>query len=148
LDPSSGVRLSEYVALPPGETATDEDEPDAGPIEKSAPVPESATLCGLPYPLSETKTVPSTVPLALGSMLTYNVHAAPTGTLNPQLLVSLKLAVAEMLVMFSGPGPEFVSVTGCAGLVVPASWVENVRLLGVSVTAGIGTTPVPAILTV
>ena len=62
--------------------------------------------------------VPATAPPALGSMLTYRVHVAPAGKLDPQLLVSLKLAVAEMSVMFSGPGPEFISVTGCSSKLV------------------------------
>jgi len=40
------------------------------------------------------------------------------------------------------PAPVFVSVTGCAGLVVKTSWFGKVRLVGEKVTAGATPTPV------
>ena len=41
--PPCGAKLSTKFAVPPGDTVTDEDEPLAGAIAKSCPVPESGT---------------------------------------------------------------------------------------------------------
>jgi len=46
------------------------DEPDAGAKLKSWPVPESATVCGLPGALSVMVSVPLMFPLAVGSKKT------------------------------------------------------------------------------
>jgi len=148
LYPPSGVRLRAYTALPPGETAAD-DEPDARPIVKSAPVPERATFCGLPLALSKIEAAPVIGPPAVGPKLSWMVQIAPATTVDPQLLlVWLKLALTEIPVMLNGPFPELVNVTGCAALVVPTVWLENVRLPGESVTNGVPAIPVPARLAV
>jgi hypothetical protein len=47
----------------------------------------------------------------------------------------------EMIVR--GPVPVFESVTVCGGLVVFSDWLAKVRVVGASITAGTGVTPVP-----
>ena len=54
-----------------------------------------------------------------------------------------------MLVMLNAALPVLVRVTVCAVLVVPTSWLGNVRLVGAKLTAGAErVTPVPVRLTV
>ncbi len=51
-----------------------------------APVPLRLTTCGLPLALSETESVPLTVPDVVGLKVTLMVQLAPAATLAPQLL--------------------------------------------------------------
>lgn len=64
-------------------------------------VPVSATVCGLPAALSETARVPFSVPSVLGENVTRTVQLAPGTILEAQVLVSPKLALAAILVIFS-----------------------------------------------
>jgi hypothetical protein len=80
----------------------------------------------------------------VGANLTWIAQVAADAILGPQLFVSLKLALAEMLVIFSGKPPEFISVTVCVALVVDTVWGENVSPPGESVTEALAVSPVPA----
>jgi len=82
------------------------------------PVPDRATVCGLPVALSVTVIVPGWLPVAVGVNVTLMEQLAPAATEAPQVLVWAYGALAAMLVMFSAAVPELVSVTVCAALVV------------------------------
>ena len=84
----------------------------------AAPVPERATVCGLPVALSVTVIVPGRLPAAVGVKVTLMEQLAPAATEAPQVLVWAYGALATMLVMVSAPVPELVRVTDCAALVV------------------------------
>ena len=82
------------------------------------PVPERATVCGLPVALSVTVIVPGWLPAVVGVKVTLMEQLAPAAREAGQVLVSEYCALATMLVMVSAPVPELVSVTLCAALVV------------------------------
>ena len=82
------------------------------------PVPERATVCGLPVALSVTVIVPGRLPTAVGVNVTLMEQLAPAAREAPQVLVWAYGALATMLVMFSAAVPELVNVTVCAALVV------------------------------
>jgi hypothetical protein len=64
-------------------------------------------------------TAPVRVPVAVGVKVTLMVQEAPAATELPQVLVSAKSPLAEMLVILNAPLPVLVSVTDWAELVVP-----------------------------
>src|SRR5438132_160103 len=96
-------------------------------------------------------TVAARTPVAAGVKLTLIVQLAP-GATEPapvgQVLSAAKAKSAAcapvmvMLVRFSGAPPLLVSVTLCAGLVVPTRCSPNALLVAESVAVG-GVTPVP-----
>jgi hypothetical protein len=113
------------------------------------PVPAKVTDCVLPATpllLSVIVRVPLTAPMAVGEKDTLIVQEPPVATLPPQVLVSLKLAVVEMIEIVSVVLPVFLRVTGCDTLVVPTPCPLNVRLGGE--TPATGAVPVPVNLTV
>lgn len=85
------------------------------------PVPLRETVCGLPVALSVTEMLPVVFPVAVGVKLTLIVQELPAAREEPQLLVSVKSALAAISEMVSAAAPLLVSVTGCDGLVVPTS---------------------------
>lgn|SRR5437763_2088145 len=103
------------MAVCPGATVADVEEPDPREIEKSAPVPVRGSVCGLPWALSVTVKVAVLVPDAVGVKLTVILQAPPAARMEPQLLVWVKSpspgpAIA-MLVMLSAALVAFDSVT-------------------------------------
>src|SRR5438132_12474868 len=96
-------------------------------------------------------TVAARTPVAAGVKLTLIVQLAP-GATEPapvgQVLPAAKAKSAAcapvmvMLVRFSGAPPLLVSVTFCAGLVVPTRCTANARRVGENGAVG-GVTPVP-----
>jgi hypothetical protein len=86
------------------------------------PVPESATVCGLPVALSLIDRLAVRPFLANGVKVMLMVQLAPAATDVPQVLVWLKspgfVPVSVKLVMVSVPVPLLVSVTFCAALLV------------------------------
>src|ERR1700719_548956 len=84
----------------------------------ATPVPERATVCGLPVALSVTVIVPGWLPVAVGVKVTLMEQLAPAATEAPQGLVWAYWVLATMLVMFRAAVPELVSVTDCAALAV------------------------------
>jgi hypothetical protein len=109
LKPPPGERETAYVAVWPAATVA----VGAGDaIEKSWPVPLSATVCGLPGPLSLIVSVPVLAPLTVGSKNTPMAQLAPAARLLPQALsVPKSPGLAVVLVMLSGTSPLLVTVT-------------------------------------
>jgi hypothetical protein len=87
-------------------------------VEDCTPVPFWLMVCGDPAALSAMLTAPVRVPLAVGVNVTPMVQEAPAATELPQVLVSAKSPLAEMLVMLSVPVPVLVSVEDWGALVV------------------------------
>jgi hypothetical protein len=83
------------------------------------PVPLSETVCGLPGASSVIAIEPDLRPVEVGVKVIVSAQFAPTVTEPPQLLVTAKSPLGEMLVMVNVPVPELVRVTVCAALVVP-----------------------------
>jgi hypothetical protein len=83
-------------------------------------------------------TAPVRFPAAVGVKVTLIVQFAPAATLDPQVLVCAKSPEAVIWEMESAALPEFVNVTVWAALVVPTSWLLNVKLAGDRLTAGAG----------
>src|ERR1700682_5807814 len=115
-------------------------------------VPVSDTVCGLPVALSMMVKVPMRVPAAVGVNVTLIVQLAPAtsgvaggviGLADAPVLVCAKSPDAAMEMIVRGPVPVLVSVTVCAALVVFSVWLPKVRLVGASITAGVGIAPVP-----
>ena len=106
-------------------------------------LPDNATFCGLPPPLSLIETAPLKLPLVDELKVTEIVQDFPAPTLESQLFVSEKggLGAAVILVMFSVVLPTFVRVTvwGGGGQVLGSSWQEKDRLVGTGFTS----VPVP-----
>jgi hypothetical protein len=99
------------VAVPPGETVAEVDEPGVAVKVKSSAVPVSATVCGLPTASSAMVTAPVLVPGAVGLKVTLRVQLALTATLEPQVLVWEKSPLAVMLVRLRVALPVLLSVT-------------------------------------
>src|SRR5260370_22729444 len=94
--------------------------------------------------------VPARAPAAVGVNVTLIVQfafaasvAGAIGQAVAPVLVAAKSPDAAMELIVRGPVPVFVSVTVCAGLVVFSDWLAKVRVVGASITAGTGVTPVP-----
>jgi hypothetical protein len=116
--------------------------------EAAAPVPMRLTDCGLPEALSVMLRVPVRVPEAVGLKVTLMLQLAPAATELPQLSVSAKSPLAEILVIVKLTVPVLVSVTVCAALVVPTVWLANVNEEAERLTVVVGAVPVPVRLTV
>jgi hypothetical protein len=106
------------------------------------PVPLNRIVWGLFAALSVMVTDPYRVPVAVGVKVTEMVQFPPLATLAPHVLVSAKLALATMSVIFKGEPPMLVKVTDWAVLLVPTTVLGKVRLVGERLTAG-PATPVP-----
>lgn len=107
------------------------------------PVPDSDNGCGLPAALSRIDRVAVRPPDADGANVTDTVHEAPAASVLGavgHVVVRAKSAAfvpaSAMLLIVSGPVPVFFTVADCDALVVPTSCEANVRLDGVSETAG------------
>ena len=117
---------------------------------ETVPVPESATLCGLPAALSLIVTLALRLPVAVGENVTLSVQVAPAASvlgLSGQVFVCAKspalAPLTPMLLIVNAAVPLLVSVTDFAALVVPTSWLPKLSDVGLSVTPGAGVTPVP-----
>src|SRR5438876_10169517 len=91
--PPSGVIVTVKLAANPLTTVWLTGE---GETEKSCPIPDSATCCGLPGALSFRASMPDTAPPALGLNVTLTVHEALAASDVPQLLLSAKSPEALM----------------------------------------------------
>jgi hypothetical protein len=100
------------------------------------PVPESATVCGLPLALSAIVIDPASDPLDFGLKLTLIRQFFPAFSELPQVLVSEKLPLAAMLMPVSVALPLLVRVTALVPLVVPTRWFPKLKLVGERLTAG------------
>lgn len=110
------------------------------------PVPARLTVCGLLVALSVTVMDPVYAPAAVGVDVTLMVQLPRAATVPPQVFVSVKPALAAILLMAKAEaGLLLVSVTVIGALAMRIGWVAKVKEVGLSVT---GSTPVPARLTV
>jgi hypothetical protein len=108
-----------------------------------APVPVSDTICVLGVAVSVRVSVALNAPAALGVNLTLTVQLAPTASdagKVPQVFVCAKLVefappIAMPLTVIA-LAPVLNRTTFCVALVVPISWLANVRLVVDSVAAG------------
>jgi hypothetical protein len=112
----------------------------------AVPVPERATVWGLPLALSLMLTQAVRVPLAVGVKVTLIVPLAPAATELPQVLVWAKspasVPVTDSLVISKTPLPTFPTVTVWAALVVPAGRLANESVVGERLICGRIPTPV------
>ena len=75
------------------------------------PVPDSATVSGLPGALLFTDRVPLAEPAAVGANVTLTVQEAPAASEVPQLLVSLNGPVTPTEAIETAAAPGFDTVT-------------------------------------
>lgn len=112
-----------------------------GAAAAAVAVPVNATSCGLPAALSAIDSEAVLLPVDVGLKTTLMAHEAPTATLEPQVLVSLKspasVPVTLIPVIASEAVPLLVRVTACDGLLVPTACDANVRLAGETPTVGV-----------
>jgi len=90
-------------------------------MEKSVPSPDRETICTPLAALLATTRVPVRLPEAVGVNVTVIEQFPPPATLPPQLLFALKLLLGLIEEIASVPLPLVVSVTVCAGLVLPTT---------------------------
>ena len=83
--------------MPPGATDAEVEEPFAALRLKFPPVPDNATVCGLPAALSVKLRVPVRVPAAEGLKVTLTVQLALTARVGLQLELAEKSPLAAML---------------------------------------------------
>jgi hypothetical protein len=114
---------------------------EENPIPGVTPVPLSATMC-VPA-LSEMVTVPVRGPDATGLKVTPTVHVAlgVSGLAVTQPPVAAKSPLAVTLLTVKLLVPVSVTVTFCATLVVPTSWLAKLSVEGLNPSPG--ATPVP-----
>jgi hypothetical protein len=99
------------LAVCPAVTVAEVVDTEAGASAKSWPVPERATVWGLPGASSVIVKVPDTLPAAEGPKKTPIVQLTPGGTLLVHPLVAAKLALACTLVIVNCASPVLVRVT-------------------------------------
>jgi hypothetical protein len=85
---------------------------------KSVPVPERATVCGLPVALSVIVTIADRAPAAVGVKVTYTLQTEFGATAAPQLLVCAKSPAVVIPVICMGVLPLLETAITCAALVV------------------------------
>jgi hypothetical protein len=116
---------------------------ESGVIEKSCPVPLSATVCGESPALSVKISEPVVDPAAVGSKNTPIEQFDPAATELPQAFRTPKLAgLATTLVMAKAAVPVLLTVTLCGRPLVPTYWAGKARLEGDKLTKE-GVLPLP-----
>ena len=98
------------------------------------PVPDSATVSGLPGALHGTDRVPLAAPLAVGANLTLTVQVPPAAMEVPQVLVWLNAPVTDTPETVAAVVFGLETVTVCAALVEPTVVLANDRLVGDAVS--------------
>src|SRR5580692_1593936 len=99
-------------------------------VVELVPVPDSATVSGLPGALDATDRLPVAAPLAVGANFTLTVQDPPAAMELPQVLVSLNGPLALTDDTDAATVPEFDTVTVCAELVDPTASLPNETLAG------------------
>src|SRR5208283_2152773 len=149
LNDATGATVKLNVALFPAAMVDEVDDPDATPTAKSGagrPVPDRATVCGLPGAASLMEIPAVCDPAVTGANVTLTVQLPAAGKELPQVLVSVKsepsAPVTSMLLMFSEALPVFTSRMPAAALLVPAVCGAKFNRLGYAAKKG-PFTPVP-----
>ena len=109
-------------------------------------MPLRLTLCGLSDPSLVMEMAPVLLPTVVGVNVTFKMHDPLGNTLAPQLSVTAKSPLGEILVRLRVALPVLVRVTVCAALVLPTLREEKVSEVGLSKTAG-AAIPLPLRLT-
>jgi hypothetical protein len=110
----------------------------------ATPVPDSATVSGLPGALLLTDSVPVAAPAAVGANVTPTVQEAPAASDVPQLFDSPNGPVTPIDDIDAAAVPEFDTVTDCDELVEPTFSLPNDSLDGDAVRAvPVGPVPPP-----
>ena len=117
-------------------------------VEEVVPVPDSATVSGLPGALLLTDRVPVAGPAAVGLNDTLTVQEAPADSDVPQLFDSPNGPVTPIDDIDTALVFGFVTVTDCAGLVEPTTVLPNETLDGDADSALAPLLPVPVSATV
>lgn len=153
--PPIGATLTLYVAAEPGLTVAELPEPPATVAVNwnAAPVPERATVCGLPVALSAIDRVAERAPGISGLKLSWIVHDEPIATVDPQgaFCSSVNSPAlgpdTETLFTLRLELPVLVSVTACGvELLVFTTWLPKLSVVVDKLAPGL--TPVPVRLTV
>jgi hypothetical protein len=110
----------------------------AGPV---TPVPESATVVGLPDALLAIFTEADFAPVP-GGWNTTPIAQVPPGSTAEQLLLAIANAgvlapVSVTPLTVSAAVPVFFTAIDCAALVVPPTWLPNDRLVGLADMPGV-----------
>jgi hypothetical protein len=139
-----------YVAVPPGETVCDEEEPAGTAMVKSCPMALKLRVCGLSPPLSVNESAPDAGPPAVGVKViaTVQVPDGVTGLEVEHVVPEVAIAKGPETPIWVNARlalPVFVTVTLCDGLVVPT--VSDWKL-GEAGRLTMGPVPVPVKLTV
>jgi hypothetical protein len=119
-----------------------------------APVPESATDCGLLLAASVKFNVALRVPVAVGENVTLTVQLDKAARLVPQILLEIAKSPAfvpemAMLLMLSAVLPLFVRVVVFAPPILPSVTLAQVRLVGLTeALPPVELVPVPESVTV
>ena len=119
LNPPCDATESVNVAVPPALTVA-----DCWPVvvtAKSSPVPESATICGLPGDVSVMTRLPVRVPPAVGLKVTMGEQLPPGDSVPHVFDATAKSPVALSPEIVTADALAFVSVMVCGALVVPAT---------------------------
>jgi hypothetical protein len=137
--------------LPPTGTETqlrDVGLVDAVPPEVLAPVPESATVCGLLLDVSETVNVAARAPVTLGLNAMETLQLAEAARLVPQVLLEIRKSpgsapvMATLLIVMDELDP-FLSVVVCVVLVDPTFTEPYESEVGLMVTVLLEPVAVP-----
>ena len=111
-------------------------------VTGTAPVPDTAAICGLPGPLVAIATDPLTAPVSEGVKVTDKVQLADFARAPPHgelpLPTAVKFALAPMLLMVTVPVPLFVTVIVLAALVAPTPVDEKVNEVGLNFNGTVG----------
>src|SRR5207249_2346137 len=103
--------------------------------------------CGLPPASSVIWAFAARTPVAVGENVTVIVHVAFAASEPGDRMSGAKgtgvAPTSVMPVMVSGAVPVSFTIDDCDALVEPTSCDANVRLVGVSITAGAGVVPLP-----
>src|SRR5271169_4941115 len=99
-------------------------------VVELVPVPDSATVSGLPGALDATDSVPLAAPLAVGANLTLTVQVPPAAMEVPQVLVWLNGPVTLTDAADAALVPGLDTVTVCAALADPTAVLANDSLDG------------------
>src|SRR5690348_2228845 len=114
----------------------------------AVPVPDSATVCGVPDASSVIVSDAARAPVAVGLKVTVAVQLAPAARLPGQVFVCAKspafAPVSAMLLIVKANAPVFVSVTACPALVVCVVCEANVSVAGLRPAWGPGRPAAPA----
>src|SRR6202167_3531028 len=99
-------------------------------VVELVPVPDSATVSGLPGSLDATDRLPVAAPAAVGANLTLTVQVQPAAMEVPQVLVWLNAPVTDTPETVAAVVFGFDTVTVCAAVVEPTASLPNETLVG------------------